>query len=94
MFMRKHNSVFKSSSLSPNKNKGIYTDHANLKMRPTKIFYWSVYAFLHDLPLYILTLLSMGILVTKTITAVSVNMNSEILNIICATSYFYFIYTP
>lgn len=34
------------------------TDHADLETRPTKIFYWIVYATLHNLTLYTLTLSS------------------------------------
>jgi len=83
--------VFKSRSLSPNKN----TDHADLETRPTKIFYWNVHAFLHNLALYTLTLSSqMGVLPTKTITSASVQINSAALHIIYAMSYFYFSDTP
>ena len=82
--------MFKSRSLSPNKN----TDHADLETRPTKIFYWIVYAFFHNLALYTLTLSSqMGVLLTKTISA-SVQINSATLHIIYAISYLYFCDTP
>ena len=83
--------MFKSRSLSPNIN----TDHADLKKRLTKTFYWIVYAFLHNLALYTLTLSSqMGVLLTKTVTSASVQINSAALHIIYTMSYFYFSDSP
>jgi hypothetical protein len=61
----------------------------------TKIFYLILYAFLHNLALYTLTLSSqIGVLLTKTITSASVQINSATLHIIYAMSYFYFSDTP
>jgi len=79
--MRKHNCVFNSRSISQNKN----TDHADLDTRPIKIFYWIVYAFLHNLALHTLTLSSqMSVLLIKTIISASVQINSATLHIIYA----------
>lgn len=74
----------------------VYTDHADLETRPTKIFYWIVHAFLHNLALYTLTMSSqMGVLLTKIITSASVQINSAALHIIYALSFFfYFSDTP
>lgn len=73
----------------------VYNDHEHLETRLTKLFYWIVFAFLHNLGLYTLTLSSqMGVSLTKKITSASVKINSAALHIIYAMPYFYFSDTP